>query len=60
MPVVTPTKPKIVGGYPLPKTGERLAILRKLQGVWKYRKPDPIEELKEIKKGWERKLPVLH
>ncbi|MBI3261255.1 hypothetical protein HYZ64_02695 [Candidatus Berkelbacteria bacterium] len=45
--------------YPLLTVAERLAMLRKLQGAWKHRKPDPLEELKEIKKGWDRKLPHL-
>lgn len=36
---------------------ERLAVLRKLKGAWKHRKPDPIKELNKMRKEWERKLP---
>jgi len=36
---------------------ERFAVLQKLKGVWKHRKPDPIKELNKMKKEWERKLP---
>ncbi len=38
---------------------ERLAIWRQVRGMWKNRKPDPIKELKKIRKGWDRKLPPL-
>ena len=36
---------------------ERLRILGSVQGIWKKRKPDPVEELKKIRKEWERVLP---
>jgi hypothetical protein len=35
---------------------ERLRLLRKIRGMWKDRKPDSIEEPKEIRKGWNRKI----
>jgi hypothetical protein len=47
------TTPKI---YPLMSVEERLRRLRQIRGMWKDRKPDPIEELKEIRKGWDRKI----
>jgi len=36
--------------YPLMTVEERLKLLRQIRGMWKDRKPDPIEELKEIRK----------
>ena len=42
--------------YPLMTAEERLKLLRQIRGMWKDRKPDPIEELKEIRKGWNRKI----
>jgi hypothetical protein len=32
----------------------KLRILRKIRGMWKNRKPDPLKELKLIRKGWRR------
>ena len=39
------------------KGRERLDAFEKIQGIWKDRIPDPIEELKEIRKEWDRDLP---
>jgi hypothetical protein len=36
---------------------ERGQIWQKARGMWKDRKPDPIKELKKMRKEWERKLP---
>jgi hypothetical protein len=36
---------------------ERLRVLNNIRGMWKNRKPDPIKELKKIRKGLDRKLP---
>jgi hypothetical protein len=38
------------------KGKERLAALEKIRGMWKDRVPDPIEELEEMRKEWERDL----
>jgi len=43
---------------PAPKQ-DRLAIWRKVRGVWKNRKPDPIKEQKKMRREWDRKLPRL-
>ncbi len=41
----------------MPARGEeRLKILRKVKGMWKNRKPDPIKELKAIRASWDRDL----
>ncbi len=41
----------------MPARGEeRLRILRKVKGMWKNRKPDPIKELEDIRAGWECNL----
>ena len=37
----------------------RLSVWQKASGIWKNRKSDPVKELKQIRKGWERKLPKL-
>jgi len=36
---------------------ERGKIWQQARGMWKDRKPDPIKELKKMRKEWERKLP---
>ena len=38
---------------------ERLAALEGIRGLWKDRQPDPIEELEEIRNGWDRDLSPL-
>ena len=49
--------PRIQIHYP-PLTGEgRLRVWEKVRGMWKDRKPDPIKELKKMRKEWERDLP---
>lgn len=41
-------------------TGEaRLALWRKLRGMWKDRKINPIEELERIRDEWDRNLPPV-
>ena len=41
-------------------TGEaRLAMWRKLRGMWKGRQSNPIEELEKIRDEWERDIPPL-
>jgi hypothetical protein len=39
------------------KGRERLEALEKIRGIWKDRKPDPIKELEEMRKEWDRDLP---
>ena len=36
---------------------ERGKIWQQARGMWKDRKPDPIKELKKMRKEWDRKLP---
>jgi hypothetical protein len=38
------------------KGRERLEALEKIRGMWKDRVPDPIEELEEMRKEWDRDL----
>jgi hypothetical protein len=41
-------------------TGEaRLALWRKLRGMWKDRPSNPIEELEQIRDEWDRPLPPI-
>jgi hypothetical protein len=41
-------------------TGEaRLAMWRKLRGMWKDRQPNPIEELEKIRAEWDRDIPPV-
>jgi hypothetical protein len=42
--------------YPLITYRERISIWEKARGMWKHRKPEPIQELKKIRKEWDRKL----
>ncbi|MFN3995818.1 MAG: hypothetical protein ACK4GR_04720 [bacterium] len=35
---------------------ERILIWRKAKGMWKNKKPDPIKELRKIRKELERKI----
>lgn len=45
--------------YPLISARERLAILQRIKGMWKNRKPDPVKELERMRKEWSRELPSL-
>ncbi|MDP3740798.1 MAG: hypothetical protein Q8R08_00545 [bacterium] len=45
--------------YPLITGKERLLIWKKVIGMWKDRKPDPIKELQKMRREGERKLPSL-
>lgn len=38
--------------YPLLKRKERILIWKKVKGMWKNRKPDPIRELKKMREEW--------
>ncbi len=42
--------------YPLMAPQERLLIWKKARGIWKGKRPDPIQELEEMRKEWDRKL----
>ncbi|MBI2888804.1 MAG: hypothetical protein HYY10_02685 [Candidatus Liptonbacteria bacterium] len=45
-----------IGPRILPLRGrERLAVWEKARGMWKHRVPDPLRELKQIRKEWERR-----
>lgn len=44
--------------HPLLTPKERLLIWEKVRGIWKNRKPDPMQELKKMRKEWDRKLPL--
>ena len=46
------SKPPVT--YPVRKGEDRATIWEKAQGMWKNRKPDPIKELRKIRKEWER------
>jgi len=39
------------------KGRERLQALEQIEGIWKEREPDPVKELEEMRKEWERNLP---
>jgi len=57
MPTATVANSRPVKIYPLLTVEERLGILKKLQGAWKHRKTDPVQELEEIRDF--RKIPRL-
>ena len=40
--------------YGLLRGKERLSVWQKMRGMWKHRKPEPVTELRHIRKGWER------
>jgi hypothetical protein len=42
--------------YPLMIPRERLSIWEKARGMWKRRKPDPVKELKKMRREWDRRL----
>jgi len=35
---------------------ERLLLLRNIRGMWKHRKPDPIKELENMRREWDREI----
>jgi hypothetical protein len=47
------TKP-LSSAYQLLRGQGRLSVWEKARGMWRNRKPDPIKELQEIRKGWIR------
>ena len=51
-------EPKIKYPYPLLNPKERILIWRKIEGMWRNRKPEPAKELKKVRKEWGRKLSV--
>ena len=40
---------------PLLSEEERLSAWAKVKGMWKNKKPDPIKELKKMRKEWENR-----
>jgi hypothetical protein len=50
------TKPKsnTRADHLLRKTEERVKAFEQIRGMWKNRTPDPIQELEEMRKEWER------
>jgi hypothetical protein len=32
---------------------ERLVLLRNIRGMWKHRKPDPLQELEKMRREWD-------
>lgn len=57
---ITRRKLKMKYIYPLINPVQRLLIWEKMRGIWKNRQPDPIKELRKMRREWERKLPSLH
>ena len=50
----TKTLPQTKPIYPFLKQKERILIWRKVKGIWKNRKPDPLKELIKMRKEWEQ------
>lgn len=50
----TITREKIKNTRPILDNTEKRAIWEKAKGVWKNKTPDPIKELKKIRRGWNR------
>lgn len=50
---------KSMAVYPLISPKERLLVWERIKGMWKNRKPDPIKELKKMRREWERKFSSL-
>ena len=59
MSVQTKTEKENILIYPLLSARDRLALLERVRGMWKNRRPDPIKELEKIRREWNRKLPSL-
>jgi hypothetical protein len=45
--------------YPLITPKERLAVWEKARGAWKRRSPNPLDELKKMRREWPKKPPQL-
>jgi hypothetical protein len=43
--------------HPFLTPEERLAVWRKLRGMWKGRAPNPAKAFKKIREDWDRPLP---
>jgi len=46
--------------YPLITAKERLAVWEKARGLWKSRRPEPLQELKKMRATWSKKRRALH
>lgn len=45
---------KIKYPYPLLDIKDRISIWEKAKGIWKNKKPEPINELKKMRQEWNR------
>jgi hypothetical protein len=46
--------------YPLISKEEKKRIWERARGIWKAKRPEPITELKKIRKEWSRRMPRIH
>lgn len=54
----TTTPPDTLTTSPQLTPEERLKLWQRFKGTWQGRIPDPIEELKKIRKEWDRQAPL--
>jgi hypothetical protein len=57
MPKTAKTTKRTSGTYPLSSPNERAEAWKKAKGIWKNRKPEPIEELESTRSSLDKKFP---
>lgn len=60
MAIVANKKHKKLLSYPFLTPADRLLIWEKARGIWKRRFQDPIQELKKIRKEWDKILSLTN
>jgi hypothetical protein len=56
MPKIAKKAVKRGENYPLSTSRKRAQVWKNVRGMWGEKKPDPIQELKRIRGGFDRKL----
>lgn len=41
--------------YPLISSRQKATIIKRVKGMWRNRKPDPIKELNKMRREWDNK-----
>jgi hypothetical protein len=55
----TTSAPDALTTSPLLTPEERLKLWKRFKGMWKDHTPDPIEELEQMRKEWDRDFPPV-
>ena len=51
--IMTKLQKKAVPAHLLLRKSERLRVWKKVKGLWKHRKPEPLKELRMLREEWQ-------